>query len=65
MRSAACSKHEHFDRVIISATDDPRFGLSGTDLLWLLEHANAEVLILRPAPEDTRMISASGVEGHF
>ncbi len=58
-------EHERFDRVVISATDDPRIGLSGPDLLWLLEHANAEVLILRPAPEDKRMISASGVEGHF
>jgi nucleotide-binding universal stress UspA family protein len=56
---------EHFDRVIISAADDPRTGLSGDDLLWAIDHANAEVMILRPAPEDTRIISASGVEGHF
>jgi nucleotide-binding universal stress UspA family protein len=56
---------EHFDRVIISATDDPRTGLSGDDLLWAIDHADAEVLILRPAPEDTRLVSASGVKGHF
>jgi nucleotide-binding universal stress UspA family protein len=56
---------EQFDRVIISAADDPSAGLSGSDLLWLLEHANAEVLILRPAPQDTHVVSASGLAGHF
>ncbi|HEY2637893.1 MAG TPA: universal stress protein [Solirubrobacteraceae bacterium] len=56
---------EHFDRVIISATDEPRVGLSGPDLLWLLENADAEVLILRPAPEDTRVVSPGGLRGHF
>jgi nucleotide-binding universal stress UspA family protein len=56
---------ENFDRVIISATNKPQTGLSGPDLLWLLEHANAEVLILRPAPQDTRTISTTGLKGHF
>jgi nucleotide-binding universal stress UspA family protein len=56
---------ENFDRVIISATNQPQTGLSGPDLLWLLEHANAEVLILRPAPQDTRTISTTGLKGHF
>ena len=58
-------EQERFDRVIISATDDPRIGLSGGDLLWLLDHASAEVMILRPAPQDTRVISARGLSGHF
>ena len=44
---------EHFDRVIVSAGDSPRRGLSGEDLSWLLDRVPAEVLILRPAPEDT------------
>jgi nucleotide-binding universal stress UspA family protein len=56
---------EHFDRVIVSATDSPRVGLSPEDLEWLLERVPAEVLILRPAPEDTRKISATAVAGHF
>jgi nucleotide-binding universal stress UspA family protein len=56
---------EHFDRVIVSATTNSRTGLSGDDLKWLLERAPAEVLILRPAPDDTRRISAEGVSGHF
>ena len=56
---------EQFDRVIVSATDSPRTGLSADDLEWLLERVPAEVLILRPAPADTRRISATAVAGHF
>ena len=56
---------EQFDRVIVSATDSARTGLSADDLEWLLERVPAEILILRPAPDDTRHISASGVHGHF
>jgi hypothetical protein len=56
---------EHYDRVIVSATDSPRQGLSQDDLAWLLGHVAAEVLILRPAPDDTGRISATGVHGHF
>lgn len=56
---------EHFDRIIVSATDSPRVGLSADDLEWLLERVPAEVMILRPAPDDTRRISANGLHGHF
>ena len=56
---------ESFDRVIVSATGDPRVGLSGDDLAWLLQHAKAEVMILRAAPEDTRLITPAGLKGHF
>ena len=56
---------EHFDRIIVSADEDPRAGLSYDDLRWLLERVPAEILILRPAPEDTRRISANAVSGHF
>ena len=55
---------EHFDRVIVSATNSPNSGLSSDDLEWLLERVDAEVLILRPAPEDTRRLSATIVNGH-
>ncbi len=30
------------------------------DLVWLLEQAPAEVVILRPAPENTLVVSANG-----
>lgn len=32
-------------------------GFSGDDLVWLLEKAPAEVLILRPGPQDRRFIT--------
>ena len=38
-------EQEHFDQVIVSATDSPRVGLSADDLKWLLEHVPAEILI--------------------
>ncbi|HET9720066.1 MAG TPA: universal stress protein [Solirubrobacteraceae bacterium] len=57
-------EQEPVDRVIVSATDSPRKGLTADDLQWLLERVPAEVLILRPAPDDTRRIAAS-LDGHF
>ena len=56
---------EHFDRIIVTATDNPRTGLSGEDLQWLLGRVPAEIMILRPAPDDARRISADGLQGHF
>ena len=55
-------EQEHFDRIIVSATDGPRNGLSSGDLEWLLERVPAEVMILRPAPDDTRLVPASGFQ---
>ena len=57
---------EQFDRVIVSATGHPgsNHGFTGDDLVWLLDRADAEVLILRPAPEDDREVAAA-VAGHF
>jgi nucleotide-binding universal stress UspA family protein len=51
---------ETFDRVVVPATALPRSGFSGEDLVWLLEQAPAEVVILRPGFEDTGMISSNG-----
>jgi hypothetical protein len=54
---------ESFDRIIVSAgqgTDQPA-GLSEDDLMWLLERVPAEIMILRPAPEDTRRIATDRV----
>jgi universal stress protein family protein len=56
---------EHVDRVIVSATSNSRKGLSSDDLEWLLEQVPAEVLILRPDPEDHRAVTADAVAGHF
>lgn len=49
---------EQFDRVVVPATGAGGTGLSGDDLVWLLEKAPAEVLILRPAPSDENRVSA-------
>jgi nucleotide-binding universal stress UspA family protein len=51
-------EREEFDRVVVSATATGQGGLSGDDLVWLLEKAPAEVLILRPAPDDQRRLTA-------
>jgi hypothetical protein len=56
---------EPVDRVIVSATSNARKGLSAEDLEWMLERVPAEVLILRPDPEDHRALTGEGVEGHF
>jgi hypothetical protein len=56
---------ESFDRIIVSATPNPRTGLTGRDIDWLLEDAPAEILILRPAPTDKRRVSGEAVTGHF
>lgn len=56
---------EPFDRIVVSATNGRQDGLSADDLEWMLARVPAEVLILRPAPDDTRRISAEGVGGYF
>ncbi len=53
-------EREEFDRVVVPATATGGPGLSGDDLVWLLEKAPAEVLILRPGPEDRRVVRANG-----
>ncbi len=58
-------EQEQFDRVIVSATESSASGLSPDDLEWLLDRVPAEVMILRPAPDDKRRISVNGVHGHF
>jgi nucleotide-binding universal stress UspA family protein len=56
---------EPVDRVIVSATANSRKGLSADDLEWMLEKVPAEVLILRPDPEDQRKLTGQALAGHF
>lgn len=58
-------ERERFDRIIVSASADPQRGLSGDDVLWVLEHAPGEVLILRPADEDHTVVTGARLAGHF
>ena len=55
---SGCSDRESFDRVVVPATAEAGAGFSGDDLVWLLEKAPAEVLILRPGPDDRRFVTA-------
>ena len=55
---------ETFDRVVVPATAEVGASFSGDDLVWLLEKAPAEVLILRPGPEDRRFVTANGRLAH-
>ena len=56
---------EPVDRVIVPAGAASRSGLSGDDLVWLLERAPAEVLILRAGFTDERRVTGDAVHGHF
>jgi hypothetical protein len=58
-------EEEPVDRVIVPAAGEARSGLSGDDLVWLLERAPAEVLILRPGFTDERRVTGDAVRGHF
>jgi hypothetical protein len=53
---------ERFDRVVVPATAEAGAGFSGEDLVWLLEKAPAEVLILRPDPGDKLFVTANGAQ---
>ena len=50
---------EPFDRVVVPASATGSKGLSGEDLVWLLDRAPAEVLILRPAPSDESRVAVT------
>jgi hypothetical protein len=56
-------EEEDFDRVVVPATALPQSGFSGSDLVWLLEETPAEVVILRPAQDDTRVVSGARNNG--
>lgn len=52
-------EEESFDRVVVPAHANGGEGLTGDDLVWLLQKAPAEVLILRPGPEDHAFVTAA------
>jgi hypothetical protein len=53
-------ERESFDRVVVPAGANGGEGLAGEDLVWLLEKAPAEVLVLRPAPTDESRLAVGG-----
>jgi hypothetical protein len=54
---------ERFDRVVVPASAGAGPWFSGEDYVWLLEEANAEVLILGPGPQDKSLMTASNGAG--
>jgi len=57
---------ESFDRIIVSAGQghEQPSGMSDDDIRWLLEKVPAEVMVLRPAPEDQRRIATQATGTH-
>jgi hypothetical protein len=56
---------EPVDRVIVPTSGNARSGLSGDDIVWLLERVPAEILILRPSAGDRLRVTGEVVHGHF
>jgi hypothetical protein len=54
---------ERFDRVVVPATAAVDAEPSGEDLVWLLEKAPAEVLILRPRADDRLIVTGRNYTG--
>src|SRR3954452_7396838 len=52
-----------FGRVVVPAPAPAHGGFSGDDLVWLLEQIPAEVAILRPTQDDTRVVSGNRTNG--
>jgi nucleotide-binding universal stress UspA family protein len=50
---------ESFDRIVVPAPAPGRRGFSGQDLAWMLAHGPGEILVLRPAPDDSQVVTPS------
>jgi hypothetical protein len=50
--------HERFDRIVVAADTEGVDGFDAADIAWLLEHADGEILVLRPA-HDARVVLAA------
>ena len=43
---------ERFDRIVVAAASNGSPGFNADDIAWLLDHAQGEVLVLRPSEHD-------------
>jgi hypothetical protein len=50
---------ERFDRIVAAGASNGHDGFSSGDVAWLLEHASAEVVIVRPGRATARLPSGS------
>jgi hypothetical protein len=53
--------HEPFDRIVIAASGPDSDGFHTDDVAWLLDHAPGEVVVLRPAREETIHVAEAPV----
>jgi hypothetical protein len=44
--------HERFDTIVAAAASNGNPGFDASDIAWLLDNAQAEIVVLRPGPED-------------
>jgi nucleotide-binding universal stress UspA family protein len=51
--------HEHFDRVVVAADTEGGEGFGAADVAWLLEHADGEMLVLRPAHDHPVVVASA------
>jgi hypothetical protein len=51
--------HETYDRVVIAASAPDSDGFHTEDVTWLLDHAPGEVVVLRPARDETIDVAAT------
>ena len=51
--------HERFDRVVVAADTDGGEGFGAADVAWLLEHAEGELLVLRPAHDQPVVVASA------
>lgn len=52
--------HERYDRVVVAAGTDGDEGFGAADVAWLLEHADGELLVLRPAHDRPVVVASAG-----
>jgi hypothetical protein len=50
--------HDAYDRIVIAASAPESDGFHADDVAWLLDHAPGEVVVLRPARDETIQVAA-------
>jgi hypothetical protein len=56
---------ERFDRIVIAAASHGSHGFNADDVAWLLDHAQGEIVVLRPGSEDQLSVGRPAVPGRL
>jgi hypothetical protein len=56
---------ERFDRIVIAAASHGSHGFNADDVAWLLDHAQGEIVVLRPGAEDQLDVGRRAVPGRL